>query len=733
MSELSLSQKAALGSGADFWTTKAVGSIPALTLTDGPHGVRKQTGATDHLGLAGSEPATCFPPAVGLGQSWDVGLIRRVGEALGREARGLGVDILLGPGVNIKRDPRCGRNFEYFSEDPFVTGRLGAAWIEGVQSIGVGTSPKHFALNNAEDDRMRSSSDVDPRPMREIYLRAFAHIIRSADPWTVMCSYNRINGIPASENHWLLTDLLRGEWGFDGVVVSDWGAVADRVRAVAAGLDLEMPGSGGRTDAQIVDAVEDGRLDAAAVDRSAWAVRKLAERAGAGRAGRVVVDPDLHHRLAREAAGRSIVLLKNEGGVLPLGSGQSVAVIGEFAREPRYQGGGSSHVNPTRLDVPVDEIRAAGHTVTYAPGFSTDDAPVDAAEAIAAAAEADVAVLFLGLAASQESEGFDRDDIELPSDQIELLTRILAVQPRTVVVLAHGGVLRLEAIAAAPAVLDGALLGQAGGGAIADVLVGVVNPSGRLTETVPVRLQDAPAYLNFPNENSHIRYGEGIHVGYRWYDARDLEVAYPFGHGLSYTTFEHSGLSVATEDSDVDGVIVEVTVTNTGPRAGREVVQIYTSKPDSRVGRPPHELAGFAVTRDLEPGESETVSVTIDRNDLAYWDTRVDRWIVETGEYAIQVGASSRDIRLITTVEITGDDVVLPIDENSTLGEVLANPAAAQALAELAENNPLMSAGNDALGVDMARMLASIPLGRLAGFGMRDEDITGIIAAARTD
>ncbi|MFE0751763.1 glycoside hydrolase family 3 C-terminal domain-containing protein [Gordonia sp. NPDC058843] len=733
MSELTLSEKAALGSGADFWTTKALGPVPALTLTDGPHGVRRQTGASDHLGLAGSEPATCFPPAVGLGQSWDVELIRRVGEALGREARGLGVDVLLGPGVNIKRDPRCGRNFEYFSEDPFVTGRLGAAWVDGVQSVGVGTSPKHFALNNAEDDRMRSSSDVDPRPMREIYLRAFAHIVRSATPWTVMCSYNRINGTYASENRWLLTDLLRGEWGYDGVVVSDWGAVVDRVRAVAAGLDLEMPGSGGRTDAQVVDAVENGSLDESAVDRSARAVRKLAERTGAGGTDQAVADLDAHHRLAREAAARSVVLLKNDDDLLPLDPARSVAVVGAFAHEPRYQGGGSSHVNPTRLDVPVDEIRAAGHSVTYVEGFATDGSRVDSADAIAAAADADVAVLFLGLAASQESEGFDRDDIELPADQVELLTAIVAVQPRTVVVLAHGGVLRLGAIATAPAILDGALLGQAGGGAIADVLFGAVNPSGRLTETVPVRLQDTPAYLNFPNENSHIRYGEGIYVGYRWYDARDLEVTYPFGHGLSYTTFEYSNLSVTRREPGDEGVDVEVTVSNTGSRTGRDIVQIYTSKADSGVGRPPRELKTFAPTIELEAGESQSVSLTIDRNDLAYWDTRVDRWVVEPGEYAVHAGASSRDIRLTTTVEIEGDEVDLPISENSTLGEVLANPAAAQALADLAANSPLMSAGNDALGVDMARMLGSIPLGRLVGFGMRDEDIAGIIAAARND
>ncbi|WP_238421826.1 glycoside hydrolase family 3 C-terminal domain-containing protein [Gordonia sp. 'Campus'] len=726
MSELELTDKAALGSGADFWTTKAVGSVPALTLTDGPHGVRKQTGASDHLGLGGSEPATCFPPAVGLGQSWDPDLVHRVGEALGREARALGVDVLLGPGVNIKRDPRGGRNFEYYSEDPIVTGRLGAAWVRGVQSTGVGTSLKHFALNNAEHDRMRSSSDVDARPMREIYLRAFSHIVRSADPWTVMCSYNRINGTYASENHWLLTELLRDEWGFDGLVVSDWGAVSDRVRAVAAGLDLQMPGRGGSTDDQVVAAVGDGELDEAAVDRAARAVIDLAARTAAGRENRTAIDPERHHRLAREAAARSIVLLKNEGGLLPLDPARSVAVVGEFARQPRYQGGGSSHVNPTRLDVPVDEIRALGGQVTFTGGFRTDGSPGDPAEAVRAAADADAAVVFLGLAADQESEGFDRDHIELPDGQLELLNDILQAQPHTVVVLVHGGVLRLAPLDGVPAILDAALLGQAGGGAIADVLYGRTNPSGRLTETVPVRLQDTPAYLDFPGEHSHVRYGEGIYVGYRWYDARELDVTYPFGHGLSYTSFEHAGLVVSDDASEV-----RVEVTNSGTRSGRDVVQVYTSRRDSAVRRAPRELKGFAVTRELEPGESQTVTVTLDRDDLAYWDTRVGRWIVEPGEYTIEVGASSRDIRVTTTVELDGDDVQIPIDENSTLGEALAHPAVAQKLADLAGQNPMMSAGNDALGVDMVRMIASIPLGRLAGFGMSADDVAAIIAAGR--
>ncbi|UGT62199.1 glycoside hydrolase family 3 C-terminal domain-containing protein [Nocardia asteroides] len=772
ISDLSLAERAALGSGADFWSTKAIGPVGSLVLTDGPHGVRRQTGATDHLGLAGSEPATCFPPAVALAQSWDPALVRRVGVALGREARALGVDVLLGPGVNIKRDPRGGRNFEYYSEDPQLTGRLGAAWVDGVQSAGVGASLKHFAANNAEHDRMRASSDIDPRPLREIYLRAFSHIVRTARPWTVMCSYNRINGVPASHNRWLLTDLLRGEWGFDGLVVSDWGAVSDRPASVAAGLDLTMPGGAGAGDESVVAAVEDGSLSEEAVDAAATNVARLVERvraahargteeadagmrdsaqarrdgeAGAGTrdgaasggddaadagartaqaagAG-VALFADEHHRLAREAAARSIVLLQNDRDLLPLTPGRSIAVLGTFATEPRYQGGGSSHVNPTRLDTPLDEIRtlAGDGTVTHHDGLDHD-------AAAAAAAEADVAVLFLGLAADQESEGFDREHIELPADQLELLAAVARAQPDTVVVLAHGGVLRLEPVAClAPAVLDGALLGQAGGGALADVLFGVVNPSGRLAETVPIRLQDTPAYLNFPGENSHIRYGEGLFVGYRWYDARDMDVCYPFGHGLSYTTFDHTDL---TAQPTSDGLTARLTVTNTGDRTGREVVQLYAGVPESQVQRPVRALIGSAVTGELEPGATEQVTVEVAREDLAYWETRTESWVVEPGRYRLWAGASSRDLRAETELDLPGDRVRIPITTNSTLGEALADPETAAALAEVFGGMAESMGDGSAMGMDMMRMIASIPLNRLAGFGMDPERLRAALENA---
>ncbi|WP_396916407.1 glycoside hydrolase family 3 C-terminal domain-containing protein [Mycolicibacterium sp.] len=706
IAELSLPQRAALGSGATFWTTKAVDGVPAIMLTDGPHGVRKQSGsATDHLGVAGSEPATCFPPAVGLSQTWDPELVERIGVALGDECRSLGVHVLLGPGVNIKRDPRCGRNFEYYSEDPLLSGALGAGWVRGVQSRGVGASLKHFAVNNAEHDRMRASSDVDERTLREIYLRAFERVVRDAAPWTVMCSYNRINGTYAAENAWLLTEVLRGEWGFDGVVVSDWGAVRDRVAAVEAGLDLEMPATGGVTDADVVSAVQEGSLDESVVTRAAGRVARLAARATENAGTRRPFDADAHHRLAREAAAQAVVLLKNDGEVLPL-SPSTLAVIGPFAQAPRYQGGGSSHVNPTRVDIPLDEIRshAAGHEVTYSS---------DVASAVDAARSADTAIVFLGLSAEAESEGYDRDDIDLPAEQLDLLRAVVDVQPRTVVVLAHGGVVRLDEVAAlAPAILDGALLGQAGGGAIADVLFGAVNPSGRLAETVPLRLQDSPSYLNFPSERGHTVYGERVFVGYRGYDARDIAVAFPFGHGLSYTTFAYSDLRVA---EGRDGVAVRVTVENSGARTGREVVQAYIGLPSSRVARPPRTLAGFAGVT-LTPGEQSSVEIPVRRSDLAYWDVAAHRWAVEAGEYTVWVGASSRDLRLSATVKLEGDEPVQPFTAESTLGEILTDPVAAPlAVAALSEAVP-GGTGESALGTDLLKMIASIPLGRLAGF-----------------
>lgn len=726
--EFTLEEKAALTSGAGFWSTKAIGDIPSVRVSDGPHGLRKQADVPAHgdaggepaAGLSPSKPATCFPPAAGLAQSWDPGLIERVGVALGEECRAEGVNILLGPGINIKRSPLGGRNFEYYSEDPLLTGVLATAWVTGLQSQGVGASLKHFAANNAEHDRMRSSSDVDPRTLREIYLRAFQRVIRDARPWTVMCSYNRINGVLASQNRFLLTDILRDEWSFDGLVVSDWGAVADRAAAVAAGLDLTMPFPGPASDAELADAVRRGDLDESVLDAAAARLAALAEKAAESTAG---YDADAHHSLAREAAARSVVLLQNDRALLPLSPVSSLAVVGVFAEEPRYQGGGSSHVTPTRLTSPLDAIRAAAAgTVTYARGFTVDGSgatgPADngalVAEAVEAARNAEAAVLFLGLAARQESEGFDRTTIELPAEQVELAKAVVAANPRTVAVLAHGGVVRLAPLAeAVPAILDGGLLGQAGGEAIADVLFGAVNPSGHLAETVPARIQDTPAYLNFPGEHSHVRYGEGIFVGYRWYDAREIEVTYPFGHGLSYTTFGYQGLRLAAGH---DGIEARVTVTNTGGRAGREIVQVYTGLPVSAVTRPPRWLAGFTVV-DLEPGESREVIVKVRRDDLAYWDRRVDRFVVEGGRYEVAVGASSRDPRLAGYVDVAGDGLSIPLTLESTLAEVVAHPVAGPLVAEkFASVFPSPGDDGEELGVSLFDLISSAPVGRMVSF-----------------
>ena len=709
---LSPEDAAALTSGASFWTTKEAGGAASFWLTDGPHGVRKQAGSPDHLGLGASEPATCFPPAVGLAQSWDAELAGEVGAALGREAQAHGVGVLLGPGVNLKRDPRGGRNFEYLSEDPVLTGTLAAAWVDGVQGEGVGTSLKHFAGNEAEHDRMRASSDVDERPLREVYLRAFQRVVEQAQPWTVMSAYNKVGGVYASENAWLLTDVLRGEWGFDGAVVSDWGAVDDRVAAVAAGLDLQMPGPDADGDARLVTAVEEGRLDAAALQRGGRKVAELAAKAAAGRRADAAFDVDAHHELARRVAARCVVLLKNEGPVLPLADDVPVAVIGEFAELPRYQGGGSSHVNPTRVDVPLAELRArlAGE-VAFARGFTTDgsgDADALRAEAVETARAADVAVLFVGLAAGQESEGFDREDIELPADQVQLVREVAAVQPRTVLVLSHGGVVRLAPVVdLVPAIVDGALLGQGGGAALADVLTGAVNPSGKLAETVPQRLQDVPAYLDFPGEFSRHRYSEGLHVGHRWYDARDIPVTFPFGHGLSYTTFDVTGVHLTAAE---EGITATVTVTNTGDRAGREVVQFYVGVPGSAVRRPVRELKGFAGVT-LEPGESRQASALLRREDLAYWHPKLQRWVLEPGEYEVHAGVSSRDLRATGVVAVTGDEVRLPVTGETTLGELMADPEAAASIMPM-----FAAAGGEtgnALGMDMVRMMSSIPVGRL--------------------
>ncbi|MFK4762563.1 glycoside hydrolase family 3 C-terminal domain-containing protein [Microbacterium sp. ZW T5_45] len=740
-SDLTLEEKASLTSGADFWTTKAIerADIPSIMMTDGPHGLRKQAGGSDHLGLASSVPATCFPPAVGIGSSWDPELIERVGAAIGREAAIEDVAVVLGPGVNIKRSPLCGRNFEYFSEDPIVSGVLGAASVRGVQTQGVGTSLKHFAANNQEYDRMRASSDVDPRPLREIYLRGFERVVKDAAPWTVMCSYNKLNGVWTSEDPWLLTSVLRDEWGFDGLVVSDWGAVNDRIAGVAAGLDLEMPSSGGRTDAQLVAAVQAGELAESVLDTAAGRAIDLVRKAQQRPAVEGALDVDAHHALAREAAGRSIVLLKNEADLLPLAPAQKVAVIGAFATEPRYQGAGSSLINPTRLDAALDALRdVGGENVSYAPGFAVEGGAIAAsgrsaedlqAEAVRVAAEADVAVVFLGLPASEESEGFDREHIDLPAVQLAVLDAVLAANPNTVVVLSNGGVVALPFVDRVPAIVESWLLGQAGGSAVADVLYGAVNPSGRLTETVPVRLEDNPSYGNFPGEFGHVRYGEGLLVGYRWYDAKKIDVTFPFGFGLSYTTFSYGEATASVVDGDI---VVRVDVTNTGDRDGREVVQVYTGLPGSIVQRAPRELKAFASVA-LAAGETRTVELVVRREDLAYWDVRVDRFVVEGGEYTVEVGASSRDIRSSVAVAVEGDAVVLPLDLNSSIGDILGHPVAGPVVQQGLAG--FLGAGDAGAAEDegMQKMMASFPIGRLVGFPgvpFTREQIEELIASA---
>ena len=746
ISDLTLEEKAALTSGLDFWRLKAIErlGVVSIMVTDGPHGLRKQAGDSDHLGLNASVPATCFPPAVGLGASWDPDLAARVGAAIGREAAIEDVAVVLGPGVNIKRDVRCGRNFEYFSEDPILAATMGSGLVRGIQSQGVGTSLKHFAANNQETDRMRVSSDVDPRPLREIYLRAFQGVVEDAQPWTVMCSYNRINGVYASEDPWLLTEVLREEWGFEGLVVSDWGASNVRTAGIAAGMDLEMPASGGISDRQLVAAVKAGELDEALLDRSAERVLNLIRRATERAAADGPLDVDAHHALAREAAGRSIVLLKNDGGILPLRPAQKVAVIGEFAENPRFQGGGSSHISPTRIDTALGAIRELAADVAYAPGYVLPEAPEGIGmnggkapkqpedvlsnlreEAVATARDADVALVFVGLPDEDESEGFDREHIDLPPEHLALVDAVAAVNENTIVILSNGGVVTLPFADRVPAIVESWLLGQAGGSGIADVLYGAVNPSGRLTETFPHRLEDSPAFTSFPGEGQHVRYGEGMYVGYRWYDARRIDVAFPFGFGLSYTTFSYGAASARWTG---EGIAITVDVTNTGELAGREVVQAYVSLPGSAVDRAPRELKAFASV-EIPPGETVTVELLAKRRDLRYWEERVSSWILESGDYVVEVGSSSRDIHSAATVAISGDKLVLPVTRDASVGDAFAHPIAGP----IAREELAASAFGSIMMTDGALnpMGETMPLSRLVSFGVPAELVNRILEAGK--
>ena len=731
ISRMTLEEKAGLCSGADFWHTKAVErlGIPATMLSDGPHGLRKQDQEADHLGVNDSIEAVCFPAACATSASFDRDLLKAVGGAIGDSCQHEGVSVVLGPAVNIKRSPLCGRNFEYYSEDPYLTGEAAAAFIEGVQSKNVGASIKHFAANNQEHRRMSSSSDVDERTLREIYLPGFETPVKRVQPWTVMCSYNRLNGVFASENPWLLTDVLRKEWGFEGYVMSDWGAVSNRPAGVAAGMDLEMPSSGGVNDRKIVEAVKNGTLDEAAVDLACERILNIVFRFTENAKPDTPWDKDAQHALAARIAAECMVLLKNEGGILPLSREDDVAFIGEFAKKPRFQGGGSSHIHCFKT---TSALQAAeGMRVTYAQGYDVaSDTAFDAmiAEAVAAAKAAKVAVVFAGLPDAYESEGYDRSHMRMPACQVKVIEAVADANPNTVVVLHNGSPVEMPWIGRVRAVLEAYLGGQAVGLATVRVLYGDVNPSGHLAETFPLRLEDNPSYLFYGGEARGTEYREGVFVGYRYYDKKRMDVLFPFGHGLSYTTFEYSNLRLSADAiQDTDTVTVTATVKNTGGRAGKAVAQLYVGDVESDVLRPVRELKGYEKVA-LEPGEAKDVTFTLDKRAFAYWNTQLHDWHVETGDFTIEVGASSRDLPLKAVVRVNST-VALPVhyDENSILMDIMKDPKAVKAIQPLIDAmtatlrpnaDETTEAAAEAISNDMTMaMMNYMPLRGMLSFG----------------
>ena len=742
IAQMTLEEKAGLCSGADFWHTKAVErlGVPASMVSDGPHGLRKQDQEADHLGVNDSIKAVCFPAASATAASFDKALIEKMGEAVGDSCQHEKLSVVLGPAVNIKRSPLCGRNFEYFSEDPYLTGKMAAAFIHGVQSKNVGVSIKHFAANSQEHRRMSSSSDADERTLREIYFPGFEIPVKEEQPWTVMCSYNRVNGVFASENHWLLTEVLRDEWGFEGYVMSDWGAVSDRVKGVEAGLDLEMPSSGGYNDRKIVEAVRAGKLDEKYVDLAVERILNIVFRYTENAKPDTPWDMEADHLLAADIAADCMVLLKNEDGVLPLSREDEVAFIGEFAAKPRFQGGGSSHINCFRTTSALEA--AEGLKVTYARGCSIEaDEATDEmiAEAVAAAKKAKTAVVFAGLPDVYESEGYDRSHMRMPECQNALIEAVAAANPNTVVVLHNGSPVEMPWIGCVKGVVEAYLGGQAVGLATVRVLYGDVNPSGRLPETFPKKLSDNPSYLFYGGEGNVTEYREGVFVGYRYYDKKEAEVLFPFGHGLSYTSFAFSDLKLdKTEMDDTDTLNVSVRVKNTGSRAGKTVVQLYVCDKQSTPIRPIRELKGFEKTA-LAPGEEKEVRFTLDKRAFAYWNTEIHDWHVETGEFFIEIGASSRDIVLAETVTVRST-VELPrrYDENSIFMDLLADPKAKEKLRPMLEamakafapSDNAGEAAQEAISEEMnAAMLNYMPLRSMVSFGSATgEQIEQIIA-----
>lgn len=762
VNELTLEEKASLCSGADFWHTKAIDrlNIPAAMVSDGPHGIRKQESLADHMGVAESIKAIGFPTASAMACSFDRDLLHKVGDALGEECVAEDLAVLLGPGINMKRSPICGRNFEYYSEDPVVAGELGAAFVNGVQEHGVGTSLKHFAANNQEWRRMSISAEIDERTLREIYLAAFETVVKKAQPWTIMCSYNRINGVYSCENDWLLNKVLRDEWGFEGLVMTDWGAMDERVPSLKAGLDLEMPDCHGETDKLIVKAVQSGELEESVLDTAVERILTMVDKYLTARKG---IDPAsmvhplpssvergydvaAHHALARTTAEQSAVLLKNED-ILPLQKDKKIAFIGEFAKVPRIQGGGSSHINNTSIESALD---AAGDSVSYAQGFHIDEETTDETllqEAITLAKESDVAVIFAGLPDSFESEGFDRTHLNMPANQNELIARISEVQPNVVVVLHSGSPIAMPWLDKVAGVLQMYLAGQASGGAAVNLLFGDATPCGKLAETFPLHLEDNPSYLNFPGNREKVCYQEGVFIGYRYYDKKKMDVLFPFGYGLSYTDFTYSNMKVTVNgknaaDVDViketDEIVVSADITNTGNCDGAEIVQLYIKNPVVYETRPEKELRDFAKVF-LKAGETKTVTFTLNARAFSYYETRIHDWYAESGDYEILLASSSRDIRLQYTVSITGskkipfvadyittcEDVELFAKDGSALDEMLRRSG----FAEATDHD-----GDDSMGSGTADMMKAMftgtPLHSILSFSSEEltyEDIQDTI------
>lgn len=723
ISQMTLEEKASLCSGLDMWHTKPIErlGIPSIMMTDGPHGIRKQAGPS----FSDSVPATCFPTASCLASSWDRSLIERVGKAIGEECQAEGVSIILGPGANIKRSPLCGRNFEYFSEDPYLSSEMAKSHILGVQSQGVGTSLKHFAANNQEHRRHSIDEIIDERTLREIYLASFENAVKYAQPWTVMSAYNKINGKYCSENEFLLTKVLKEEWGHEGFVVSDWGAVDDRVSALMAGLELEMPSSHGINDKKIVEAVKSGKLPEEVLDRAVERLLKIIFKAIDNKKEGATYDKIAHHQLARDVAKECIVLLKNEDNILPLKKSGTIAIIGAFAKKPRFEGGGSSHVNPTMIDIPYDEIeKIVGNEakLLYAQGYNPDNEEIDENlinEAKDVAQKADVAVIFAGLPDNYESEGYDRPHMGMPESHNRLISEVAEVQKNIVVVLFNGSPVEMPWITKVKGLFEAYLPGQGGGNAIAELLFGIVNPCGKLAETFPQRLSHNPSFLNFPGEDDRVEYREGIFVGYRYYDKKGIEPLFPFGYGLSYTTFEYNGISIDKKEiNDNETVTVTVKVKNTGNVAGKEIVQLYVRDVQSSVIRPEKELKGFEKV-ELKPGEEKSVTFTLDKRAFAYYNVDIKDWYVETGDFEILVGSSSKDIRLKETVKVNSTTKIKKkFTRNTPIGDLLEDPVGSvifkQIMEQVRQNVPFL-AGAEVSPMMMA-MFRYMPLRGLINF-----------------